>query len=146
MVQAGKRFFLPNDRGRPGGTVTHAHAGQPLQRVGKRRTVAAREDVDRVTEAGEMLRDVRYVYVLAAAVDTARRGEGRCMLADQRDFFHIESLALLVQQEVFHSPIGFQFFGASPDGSKNASDRKTERARIRKSKTARQRLRCCLRA
>jgi hypothetical protein len=25
------------------------------------------------------------------------------MLADQRDFFHVESLALLVQQEVFHS-------------------------------------------
>jgi hypothetical protein len=56
------------------------------------------------------------------------------MLADQRDFFHVESLALLLQQEVFHSPIGFQFFGASHDGSENASKRKPKSKNPKKQK------------
>jgi hypothetical protein len=56
------------------------------------------------------------------------------MFADQRDFFHIESLALLVQQEVFHSR-STNFFGAS-------------RARRKRKQTRRlkARIRCCLRA
>jgi GNAT superfamily N-acetyltransferase len=87
-VHVGQHLFLRDVMGRAGRHMDHADVVAPLDQWRLAGRVAAGEDVDLVTGAGQLARQVGHIHILAAAVDAAWRRQGRGVLADNADAPH----------------------------------------------------------
>ena len=65
--------------------MAHRDVGRHLDHGGKVVTILPGEHVDLVADAAQFASHMIDVDVLAAGIDTAHHGQGRCMLAHQRD-------------------------------------------------------------
>src|ERR1700712_479629 len=87
-----QHFFLRHVSRRTSRNLDHADIVAPANDLLLRRRVAARKDIDLVTQPGQLGSKMGYIDILSSTVNTAWRGKGRRMITHQGDFQHCRFL------------------------------------------------------